>query len=190
MGIIEATRDYERWLAEHISLLPGDLRRKHQAMAEDVFPFLRATFYRWMQLWPKVCADAAHAPRVLAVGDLHVENFGTWRDIEGRLIWGINDFDEVWRLPYTNDLIRLAASALMADMACDQKAGINAIAEGYRECLVAGGKPFVLAEHHPALRHMATARLHDPEAYWAKLHALKEARDAGPATANKAFDHM
>jgi len=31
---------------------------------------------------------------VLAVGDLHVENFGTWRDAEGRLIWGVNDFDE------------------------------------------------------------------------------------------------
>jgi len=36
---------------------------------------------------------------VLAVGDLHVENFGTWRDAEGRLIWGVNDFDEAWRLP-------------------------------------------------------------------------------------------
>jgi uncharacterized protein (DUF2252 family) len=25
-----------------------------------------------------------------------VENFGAWRDVEGRLIWGINDFDEAW----------------------------------------------------------------------------------------------
>jgi hypothetical protein len=37
---------------------------------------------------------------------------------------------------------------------------------------------------------MATARLHDPEAYWAKLHALQESREPGPAAANKAFDHM
>ena len=48
---------------------------------------------------------------MLAVGDLHVENFGTWRDADGRLCWGINDFDEADRLPYTNDLVRLAASA-------------------------------------------------------------------------------
>jgi uncharacterized protein (DUF2252 family) len=47
-----------------------------------------------MQAWPEVCPDLAKAPKVLAVGDLHVENFGTWRDVEGRLVWGINDFDE------------------------------------------------------------------------------------------------
>jgi hypothetical protein len=51
MTIRKATSDYETWLAKHITLLPADLKRKHQAMAQDVFPFLRATFYRWMQLW-------------------------------------------------------------------------------------------------------------------------------------------
>src|ERR1039458_5738131 len=34
------------------------------------------------------------APKVLAVGDLHVGSFGTWRDTEGRLSWGVDDFDE------------------------------------------------------------------------------------------------
>ncbi len=52
--------------------------------------------------------------KVLAVGDLHVENFGTWRDIEGRLIWGVNDFDEAWPMAYTIDLVRLAVSAHLA----------------------------------------------------------------------------
>ena len=28
------------------------------------------------------------APQVLSVGDLHLENFGTWRDADGRLVWG------------------------------------------------------------------------------------------------------
>ena len=51
---------------------------------------------------------------MLGVGDLHVENFGTWRDAEGRLIWGINDFDEACPMPYTIDLVRLAASADLA----------------------------------------------------------------------------
>jgi uncharacterized protein (DUF2252 family) len=190
MNIRKATEKYEAWLASHLKIVQADLEFKHQQMRTAPFPFMRATFYRWAQVWPEVCEDAARAPRVLSVGDLHVENFGTWRDIEGRLIWGINDFDEVWQLPYTNDLIRLCASALMAEMTCDQKSAIAAILSGYRAALEIGGRPFVLAEHHPSLRHMATARLHDPEAYWAKLHALKESTEPGPATANKAFDHM
>jgi len=83
-------------------------------MAEGLFAFFRATFYRWIQCWPAVCETENEAPQVLSVGDIHVENFGTWRDAEGRLIWGVNDFDEAWPLPYTNDLVRLATSALIA----------------------------------------------------------------------------
>ena len=124
------------------------------------------------------------------MGDLHVENFGTWRDKDGRLIWGINDFDEAWRLPYTNDLVRLAASALMADMGCDLKGGVNAILKGYRGALEAGGRPYVLAEHHPILRVMATARLHQPEPYWDKLHALPELKETPPAGALKALAEL
>jgi uncharacterized protein (DUF2252 family) len=92
--IKEATERYEAWLGQHLPLVPADLAAKHQRMAADVFSFLRATYYRWVQVWPETCAALAGAPRVLAVGDLHVENFGTWRDLEGRLIWGINDLDE------------------------------------------------------------------------------------------------
>jgi len=190
MNIKKATAKYETWLARHLRIVDPDLKFKHAQMRTAVFPFMRATYYRWAQIWEDVCGDAARGPKVLAVGDLHVENFGTWRDIEGRLIWGINDFDEVWRLPYTNDLIRLGTSALLADMDCDAKAGMDAVLKGYREALVAGGRPFVLAEHHPALRHMATARLHDPEPYWQKLRALAELKQAGPAGVGKSFDHM
>jgi hypothetical protein len=124
------------------------------------------------------------------VGDLHIENFGTWRDIEGRLIWGINDFDEAWRLPYTIDLIRLGTSALLAPAACGAKPAMDALLKGYGESLEAGGKPFALAEHHVALRTMATERLHAPEGFWEKLHALPEERKEPPAGARKAIESM
>ena len=114
LTIQQATERYEAWLASHLTLIPADLELKHQRMAESPFPFLRATFYRWVQRWPEVCPDLATAPVALSIGDLHVENFGTWRDAEGRLIWGINDFDEAFPMPYTNDLVRLAASAILA----------------------------------------------------------------------------
>jgi uncharacterized protein (DUF2252 family) len=61
-------------------------------MASATFPFFRATFYRWAQRWPELCPGLTGAPEVLGVADLHVENYGTWRDVEGRLVWGINDF--------------------------------------------------------------------------------------------------
>src|SRR5579871_5998925 len=109
--IQESTLHYEAWLAKQLTIVPQDLQLKHRSMAEGLFPFFRATFYRWMELWPSICRSLAKAPAVLAVGDLHIENFGTWRDCEGRLVWGVNDFDEVFKLPYTLDLVRLAASA-------------------------------------------------------------------------------
>jgi hypothetical protein len=190
MNITKATARYEKWLSRHIRLIKTDLVLKHEQMRADPFPFFRATYYRWAQVWAQHCQDAAKAPRVLAVGDLHVENFGTWRDIEGRLIWGINDFDETWRLPYTNDLIRLAASALLAQMTCEPREGIASILEGYTAAVNAGGKPFVLAEHHHALRQMATARLHEPERYWERLHALPELKEEVPAGASKALARL
>src|ERR1700682_3027705 len=112
--IQEATAAYETWLAKHTQVVPADLVEKHARMAADRFAFFRATYYRWAQRWSESSADVSTAPAVLAVGDLHIENFGTWRDCEGRLVWGVNDFDEAFTLPYTNDLTRLATSALLA----------------------------------------------------------------------------
>jgi hypothetical protein len=180
MDFAKATAKYEEWLGRQLHVLADDLAFKHEQMRTAPFPFLRATYYRWAQVWPKVCAGEAKAPEVLAVGDLHVENFGTWRDGEGRLIWGINDFDEVWRLPYTNDLVRLATSALLARMSCRPAEAAEAILGGYRESLEAGGRPVTLAERHIPLRHMATARLHEPERFWEKLAASPEASEAPP----------
>lgn len=193
-AIKESTKSYEAWLATHIALIPKDLERKHQQMHEDLFPFLRATYYRWAQVWPEVCPELASAPEALSVGDLHVENFGTWRDTDGRLIWGINDFDEASWLPYTHDLTRLVASANIAidanHIALDRKDACNAILEGYRKALEAGGLPYVLAENHPALREMARHRLKEPEKFWARLNSLRPIATKIPNSARKAIVRM
>jgi uncharacterized protein DUF2252 len=80
-------RRLRRWLARRLRVIvKSDLKRKHREMSEDPFSFLRASFYRWAQVWPQLCADLTAAPKVLGVGDLHVENFGTWRGLAmGRL---------------------------------------------------------------------------------------------------------
>jgi uncharacterized protein (DUF2252 family) len=80
MNIFKATQEFEIWLAKRLPVVRQDLVLKHTLMAEAPFSFFRATFYRWLQQWPDLCGEAARAPAVLAVGDLHIENFGTWRD--------------------------------------------------------------------------------------------------------------
>lgn len=174
--IIEATLEFEKWLAAQLPILRQDLRLKHQFMAEAEFPFFRATFYRWLQLWPEVCGELAKAPKVLAVGDLHIENFGTWRDLEGRLIWGVNDLDEVFPSSYAIDLVRLTTSAYLAiegeHLCMPRREASEAIEEGYRDALAAGGKPFILAEEHQWLRLMALSKLRDPVHFWDKLSHL------------------
>jgi hypothetical protein len=194
MTIQEATGNYETWLGRHTPLVKADLALKHREMAGSEFPFLRATFYRWMQVWPEVCSDLATAPPVLAVGDLHVENFGTWRDSEGRLIWGINDFDEASRLPYAVDLVRLAVSARLAiaaeHLAVKARDACDAILNGYRESLKSGGRPFVLSEEHVWLRKIAAGKERDPVLFWKKLKALKPVRGPVPDSAINAIEHL
>ena len=183
--IVEAARGFERWLGARVRLRRDDLDFKHAQMAADTFSFLRASFFRWSQLWVKELPELADAPRVLAVGDLHVENFGTWRDVEGRLVWGVYDFDEATHLPYTFDLVRLATSAGLAAaegyLNLDLKEACAAILAGYSGALRTGGRPMVLAENDRWLRKLAAGRLRDPIAFWERMRALPTARGSLPA---------
>ena len=194
MNIVKATRKFEDWLNLHTHVIKDDIKFKHNEMASAAFPFLRATFYRWVQVWPKICDEVAKAPQVIAVGDLHVENFGTWRDAEGRLIWGVNDFDEAAPMPYTNDLVRLATSALLAieegKLALKGKAACEAILAGYEEALEVGGRPFVLEEKHPWLRDLANGELRDPAHFWKKMDELKSVRGEISVSAKDALEHQ
>lgn len=184
MDIFKATRAYEHWMATHIPVIKPDVADKHRRMAESAFVFLRATFYRWLHVWPSVCGSLANAPAVPSVGDLHLENFGTWRDREGRLVWGINDVDEACILPYTNDLVRLATSAVLAArherIALNPRELCDAMLDGYTASLGCGGRPFVLAERRRWLRRIALNQLRDPVIYWPRIEALRPATGVIP----------
>jgi len=162
-------------------------------MRADPFLFFRATFYRWAQLWPEACPKLARAPRVHTVGDLHVENFGTWRDAEGRLVWGVNDFDEAFPMSFPNDLVRVAVSALLAARShpgFKLKPGeISAqLADGYHCQIERGGEPFVLMEHYPKLRKMAVQDLRQPAEFWRRSETKTVPLDGPlPGSVRKAF---
>jgi hypothetical protein len=180
LSIESATASYERWMRSCATTVSSDLRFKHEQMKESPFLFLRGSFYRWAQLWPSICSGLCRAPKVLAVGDLHVSSFGTWRDSEGRLCWGVDDFDEAYPLPYTNDLVRLAASlkiVIDADgLSVKLRDGCDAILDGYLQSLRQGGCPIVLAEQEQKLGKLGVDSFKPPTDFWGKLNRLPAVR--------------
>src|SRR6478735_3092273 len=100
---------------------PDAFRAKFRKMAADPFAFYRGSacvFYADVADQEDRWADE-RTSRVWIQGDLHAENFGTYMDGSGVLIFDVNDFDEAFVGHFTWDLQRFAASiALM----CWQKA--------------------------------------------------------------------
>jgi Uncharacterized protein conserved in bacteria (DUF2252) len=178
-------------MRRHASIVQDQLSDKHRQMAGDLICFMRGTFFRWAQAWSQVCADEKRAPKVLAVGDLHIASFGTWRDKCGRLVWGIDDFDEAYPLPYTNDLVRLAVSAALdseeGDLSVRTKNVCDLVLEGYREGLKSGGRPFVLEESHKWLRKLALDHLDLPWDFWRTVDGFPASRSPIPDDAERAL---
>jgi hypothetical protein len=182
-SIVTSTREYEDWLRSKLGaeFREQDLSEKHCKMRYDPFQFLRGTYYRWAETILLVCPDLAHTPTTLAVGDIHLENFGTWRDEDGRVIWGVNDFDEAAEMPYVLDLVRLATSAALArsEDALALEDFCAAILDGYGRGL-REPRPFVLDEKHRWLRSRFVATKKSRAAFWEKIDALKDDRK-GPS---------
>lgn len=191
-SIRQTTSDYEKWMGSCAEIIASDLRFKHEQMRKNSFLFLRGTYYRWAQLWPILCKKLSSAPKVLAVGDLHVNSFGTWRDSEGRLCWGVDDFDESYPLSYTNDLVRLATSMkIMIDtgsLCIKLKDGCDAILEGYRQSLRDGGCPVVLAEHEQKLSKLGIESFKPAVNFWGKLNRLPVVKTSLMPEVKKAFE--
>lgn len=177
MDIFKETAEYERWLRTQCNVVERGLRQKHKRMAFSSLLFFRATCYRFAYHLPIGQPELAKAPRVFSVGDVHIENFGTWRDKEGRLVWGINDFDEAANLPYTFDLVRLATSVhLAADLSASAAACTTAILEGYREGLEAPAPCFVHEGNAWMVKAVAEASAETKPI----SHDLAELEDADP----------
>jgi uncharacterized protein (DUF2252 family) len=87
-------------------------RRKFRKMAADPFAFYRGSaclFYADVAPADDPWADE-RTGRVWIQGDLHCQNFGTYMNSEGVLVFDVNDYDEAYLGHFTWDLQRLAAS--------------------------------------------------------------------------------
>jgi uncharacterized protein (DUF2252 family) len=92
-------------------------RSKFRKMAADPFAFYRGSaclFYADMAAEEDPWSDE-RTSRVWIQGDLHAENFGTYMDGQGRIVFDVNDFDEAYVGHVNWDLRRFCASfALLA----------------------------------------------------------------------------
>ncbi len=187
-NIRKSARAYEDWMAEQLGgeLVKKDVALKHEKMGHSPFVFLRATYWRWAETILEVCPDLADATPVLAVGDIHLENFGTWRDADGRLVWGVNDYDEAARMPYALDLVRLATSALLANPDRAMSAGeiCAAVLEGYRVGLSAP-TPVVLDRDWGWMRKLFVVPNKQRAKFWSKIEAAR--RKPAPASYRRAL---
>ena len=158
---------------------PHGFRTKFRKMARDPFAFYRGTaclFYADVGEGGRYAGFDREwvdeeSSRVWIQGDLHAENFGTYMDADGRLVFDVNDFDEAYLGHWTWDLARFTASLALL---CWQKAlpdeAIDELVAGYVRAYVDQVRHFVDSDrdHEWALR-LDTAQ-------GAVLTALQEAQ--------------
>jgi uncharacterized protein (DUF2252 family) len=82
-------------------------------MRTTPFAFLRATCHLFQDEFAHASLPA-HVPLVWACGDLHLENFGSYKADNRLVYFDLNDFDEAALAPCAWDLARLLVSVLLA----------------------------------------------------------------------------
>jgi uncharacterized protein (DUF2252 family) len=118
---------------------PAAFRSKFRKMAADPFAFYRgsaAVFYADMTQLEDPYADE-RTSRVWIHGDLHAENFGTYMNSEGVLVFDVNDFDEAYVGHFSWDLRRFVASlGLLGWQKALPDDAIRALTAGYLQAYV------------------------------------------------------
>src|SRR3954463_14597135 len=100
-----------------MALDPAAFRRKFRKMAASPFAFYRGSASIFYADLTAGYADDSfldeRTSRVWIHGDLHAENFGTYMNSSGQLVFNVNDFDEAYVGPFSWDLKRFAASVAL-----------------------------------------------------------------------------
>jgi uncharacterized protein (DUF2252 family) len=98
---------------------PELLRYKITRMAESPFTFFRGTFHLFARdVLERVLGTAllmtGNNVEVDLVGDIHSENYGTYKAADGVVHYDINDFDETTRGRFDFDVCRMSTSLFLA----------------------------------------------------------------------------
>jgi len=104
---------HDRIIAFNKDLLPHKVQLKYECMAENVFRFYRGTchlFYQDLSAAPPL----PKSPITWICGDLHLENFGSYKADNRLVYFDLNDFDEAILAPAGWELVRMITSIFIA----------------------------------------------------------------------------
>ncbi|SEW44311.1 DUF2252 domain-containing protein [Chitinophaga arvensicola] len=87
---------------------------KYEAMAENIFRFYRGTCHLFYATLNKAKKAIPASPAVWICGDLHLENFGSYKADNKLVYFDLNDFDEAILAPAIWEVIRLVTSIFIA----------------------------------------------------------------------------
>jgi uncharacterized protein (DUF2252 family) len=122
---------------------PVNLQKiKYDKMRKDPFSFFRGSCHLFHEDWP-IGAEIDRAPQLFVCGDLHLENFGTYKGADRQVYFGINDFDDGMYTSLTRDITRLAVSMLLVSETLelekvDRSALVTNLLDNYRQTLLTG----------------------------------------------------
>lgn len=116
----------QRIYSYNSSRLANMMELKYEAMAENLFRFFRGTnhiFYEDL----KLAASMPPSPVSWICGDLHLENFGSFKSDNRLVYFDLNDFDEAVLAPAIWELARIVTSIFIAfeSLNIDQKRALN-----------------------------------------------------------------
>jgi uncharacterized protein (DUF2252 family) len=103
----------ESIIAQNAGRDPERLAMKYANLRKDAFTFLRGTCHLFYDQLPRE-RIFREAPLAWICGDLHLENFGSYKGDNRLVYFDLNDFDEAALAPCTWDLVRFMTSLFVA----------------------------------------------------------------------------
>jgi uncharacterized protein (DUF2252 family) len=104
---------YDRITAFNKNRMPDMVKLKYRAMALNVFSFYRGTCHLFYEDLA-AAAPLPPSPTVWVCGDLHLENFGSFKGDDRQEYFDLNDFDEAMLAPAAWEIVRMATSIFIA----------------------------------------------------------------------------
>lgn len=104
----------QRIAAFHSSFSPEAVEPRYAFMAENAYRFFRGSCHLFYEDLSRHDAFPHRAPAVWGCGDLHLENFGSYKGTKRAVYFDQNDFDEAALLPATWEVVRMLTSIPVA----------------------------------------------------------------------------
>jgi uncharacterized protein (DUF2252 family) len=137
---------FKRLIEFNTGLLPEMVQLKYEAMAESAFRFYRGTCHLFYEDLAK--AELPLSPLTWICGDLHIENYGSYKGDNKLVYFDLNDFDEALLAPASYELLRMLTSIFIAfDSLGFEKAKALNMARLFLKTyatVLAGGKAFCI----------------------------------------------